>query len=156
MKYQFTYRTKAFDLWQLAMYATYSSIVGVINIIFTVAMFLLCVKFWENANGYIRTLLILGVSLFTFIQPVVVYIRAKRQLASVQEDMEIGFDDLGVHVKTESQNSNLKWKTIKGISKKPNMIIVYTTTTHGFILKNKMLGTQKEAFYDYVVSKIQK
>lgn len=153
MKYKFTYQTTAFDLWQLSMYSTYASMVGVCNIIFTIAMLLLSAKFWGDVNGFIKILFIMAICLFTIIQPLVVYIRAKRQVAMIPQDMEIGFDDNGIHVKTENQNSDLKWNQIKGVSKKPSMIIIFTTAKHGFILTNKVLGKQKEAFYNYVISK---
>ncbi len=156
MKYKFTYQTTAFDIWQLSMYSTYGSMVGVCNIVFTVAMLLLSVKFWGDVNNFMRILLIIAICLFTVIQPVVVYMRAKRQVRTVPSDMEIGFDDKGIHVKTKDQSSDLKWNRIKGVSKKPSMIVIFSTTKHGFILTNKMLGKQKEEFYDYVNSKIQK
>lgn len=156
MKYKFTYRTTAFDLWQLSMYNTYASMVGVCNIIFTVAMLLLSAKFWGDVNNFVKILLILAVCLFTVIQPAAVYMRAKRQIAAIPNGMEIAFDDNGVHVKTENKTSDIKWNRIKGVSKKPNMIIVFSTDKHGFILTNKVLGKEKEVFYDYVVSRIQK
>lgn len=156
MKYKFTYQTTAFDLWQLSMYSTYGSMVGVCNIIFTVAMLLVAAKFWGDVNIFIKILLIIVICLFTVIQPAVVYMRAKKQVATVPHDMQIGFDDNGIHVKTEKQNSDLKWNTIKGVSKKTSMIVIFSTTKHGFVLTNKVLGKQKKTFYEYVVSKIQK
>lgn len=155
MRYKFVYQTTAFDLWQLSMYQIYGSMVGVCNIIFTIAMLLLTIKFWEDVNIFIKILLIIAICLFTVIQPTVVYMRAKRQITTVTQDIEIGFDDKGIHVKTKNQNSDLKWNKINGISKKPTMIIIFSTTKHGFILTNKVLGKQKAAFYDYVVSKVQ-
>lgn len=156
MRYKFTYRTTALDFWQLSMYYTYGSMLGVCNVIFTVAMFLLTIKFWAQVTTLTKLILILACSLFTVIQPICIYIRAKRQAAAaLQGEMEIGFDDKGVHVKAGNQSSDLKWNTIKRVSRKPSMIVVFSTTTHGFILNNKVLGQQKEAFYDYVVSKIQ-
>ena len=154
MKYKFNYQTSAFDLWQLSMFGIYGSIIGVCNIIFTVAILLLATKFWEDVSSFIKILLIISISLFTVIQPIAVYIRAKRQIATVPQDMEIGFDDNGIHIKTSNQNSDLKWSTIKGVIKKPSMIIIFTTMKHGFIITNKMLGKQKETFYDYIVSQI--
>lgn len=154
MKYKFTYQTTAFDFWKLSMYYTYGSMVGVCNMIFTVAMILLTVKFWGDVNSLVKILLITASCLFTVIQPLVVYRRAKKQVAKVSEDMEIGFDDKGVHIKTEKQSSDLKWHTIKRVSKKPTMIVIFSTTTHGFILTNKVLGNQKESVYNYIISKI--
>lgn len=156
MKYKFIYETKAFDLWKLSMYGVYGSMVGTFNIIFTIAMVLLTAKFWGGVNLFIKILLIIAVSLFTVIQPAAVYMRAKRHIATVPHDMEIGFDDNGIHIKTKNENSELKWKAIKGVFKKQNMIVILTTNKHGFIIKDDMLGTEKEDFYKYVVSNINK
>ncbi|MGH4141009.1 YcxB family protein [Clostridium sp.] len=156
MKYKFTYQTTAFDLWKLSMYSTYASIVGICNIIFTFAMILVSIKVWEDVNSVMKVLLIIVICLFTVIQPTVVYRRAKMQVRAVSHDMEIGFDDSGIHVKTKNQSSDLLWNTVKGVSKKMNMIVVFSTTKHGFVLTNKVLGKQKKDFYEYVVSKIEK
>ncbi|PHV69795.1 hypothetical protein CS063_13845 [Sporanaerobium hydrogeniformans] len=156
MKYKFSYQTTPFDFWQLSMYYTYGSIVGVCNILFTVAMFILTLKFWSNVNDFVKILLIIACSLFTVIQPLVVYRKAKKQVATLPKDMEIGFDERGIHVKAGNQSSYLKWNTIKRISKKPSMLVIFSNTTHGFILTNKTLGKQKEEFYTYVVSKMKK
>jgi len=102
MKYKFTYQTTAFDLWQLSMYSTYGSMVGGCNIIFTVAMLLVTTKFWGDVNIFMKILLLIVICLFTVIQPAVVYMRAKKQVRAVPHDMEIGFDDNGIHVKTET------------------------------------------------------
>lgn len=155
MIYKFTYQTRGFDLWRLAMYRMYSSMVGVTNIIFTVAMLLLAVKFWHDVNIFVKGLLILAICLFTLIQPLAIYRRANKQVGKTPKEIEIGFNDKGVHVQSGDQKSYLKWKSIKGISKKANMIIIFSTDKHGFILSNRVLGKEREAFYDYVVSRIQ-
>lgn len=156
MEYKFTYQTTAFDLWQLSMYGTYSSIVGVCNLIFTIAMLLLTIRFWGTVNIFAKMLLLIGICLFTVIQPAVVYMRAKRQVAAIPNNMEIGFDDNGLHIKTEKEISDLEWNRIKGLSKKPSMIVILLADQRGFVLTNKMLGKQKEAFYSYAASKIKK
>lgn len=156
MKYKFTYQITAFDLWQLSMYGIYGSMVGVCNIIFTVAMLFLAAKFWGDVNSFIKIIFIMAINIFTIIQPIAIYIRAKRQVAVFPHDLEIGFGDNGIYVKTQNQNSELKWNMVKGISKNPSMIVIHTTDKHGYILANKVLGEQKEDFYHYVVSKIQK
>lgn len=156
MKYQFKYETKASDLWQLSMYGIYRSIVGLVNVIFTAAMIVLMIRFFKDASLGYRMLMILGLSLFTVIQPIVIYNRAKKQLSGMATDMEIGFDDFGVHVRSDNEKSSIKWKNIKGIAKQPTLVIVYSSKTHGFILTNKVLGKEREAFYRYVISKLKR
>lgn len=81
--------------------------------------------------------------------------RAKKQIPAVLEEVNIEFDDYGIHVTTGNQSSNLKWKKIQGVSKKPTMIIILATNQNGFVLTNQVLGTQKESFYEYLISKIK-
>jgi len=154
MKYKFKYQVGAFEFWQLSMDSTYGSMVGVCNIIFTVAMILLTAKFWEQVNIIVKGLLIVMSCLFIIIQPVGVYLRAKKQAALIPQDMEISFDDKGIYVKTQKKSSNVKWKEVKGIIKKSNMIIIFSTEKYGFVLTNRMLDSQKEAFYKYIMSKV--
>ena len=153
MRYQFIYKNTTFDFWQLSMYYTYGSMIGVCNTIFTVAMVLLTFRIWDNVSTFIKILLILACCLFPVMQPIGIYVRAKKQ-AAYSKAIEIGFDDAGIHVKSENEISDLKWKKIKKVSKKPNMIVIFSTTTHGFMITNKTLGQQSKDFYNYVVSKI--
>jgi hypothetical protein len=153
MKYKFNYKNTPFDFWQLSIYFTYGSIIGVCNIIFTVAMILLSIKIWGDASSFVRMLLLFACCLFPIFQPIGIYTRAKKQAADSKE-IEISFDDTGIHVKSGEVSSDLEWKIIKKVSKKPNVIVIFSTTTHGFVLTNRVLGIQKEEFYNYVVSKI--
>jgi hypothetical protein len=154
MKYKFDYKITALDLWQISMYGIYSSMVGVSNIIFTVAMLLLTARLWGEAHIIVKILLIFGISLFPVIQPIAIYIRAKRKVQAIPRDLEIAFDDSGMHIKSEKQSSILKWNEITGVTKRPKMIVVYTKYKHGYVLPNKLLGKGKDDFYSYITLKI--
>lgn len=153
-KFSFRYKTTALDLWQLSMYGIYGTFLGVINVVFTFAMIVLAVTFWNDSNLFIKMVLALAVSLFTLVQPIAVYLKAKKQVAKVPNEVELSIDDYGVHVKIENKTSDLKWKAIKGISKKPSMLVIMSTTTHGFVLNNTTLGSQRDALYQFVLAKI--
>jgi hypothetical protein len=155
MKYQFVYKNTSFDYWQLAMYYTYGSIVGVCNVIFTIAMILLTFKIWGDASSFVRMILLFACGLFPIIQPLGIYSRAKRQ-ASLSKEIKISFDESKIYVETNQVSSQVEWKLIKKISKKPNMIIIFSTTTQGFVLTNKVLGMKKDEFYNFVISKINR
>lgn len=77
MRYKYTYRTTARDLWQLSMYYIYGSLAGLCNIIFTVAAFALGFSRWDQAQGIVRCLIVLGAAFFTVIQPLMIYAKAK-------------------------------------------------------------------------------
>ena len=86
MTYQYTYRTTASELWQLSMYYIYGSMVGLCNLIFTGAIIALIVAYWQTALIWQRALLIAALSVFTVLQPLVIYRRARRQAARITED----------------------------------------------------------------------
>lgn len=155
MRFQYTYRTTAFELWQLSMYYTYGSMVGACNIIFTFAVLALMISRWSVSGTGFRALMIFGVCLFTVIQPLVVYLRAKRQAAGITQDTTASFSDEGIHIQVGEKFSDIKWATVKKISKKPTMIIIFSDTTHGFLFTDRVLGAEKEAFYKYITSKIK-
>lgn len=155
MEYKFIYKNTPWEFWQLSIYFMYGSIVGVCNIIFTAAMIILATTIWDNISSSVRMLLVIACCLFPIVQPIGIYVRAKKQ-AAVSKIIEIGFNDTGIHVKTDDKSSDIKWRNIKKIAKKPNIIVIFSTTTRGFILSNRVLGKQKEEFYNYIVSKMNR
>ena len=155
MRYKYTYRTTARDLWQLSMYYIYGSLAGLCNIIFTVAEFALGFSRWDQAQGIVRCLIVLGCCLFTVIQPLMIYAKAKKQAAGITQDTQVSIDDNGLYIRVGDDTSQLPWKSVKRISRKPAMIIIFSDTTHGFIFTNRVLGNEKEEFYRYASSKVE-
>jgi len=156
MKYQFTINVTAFELWQLSMYGTYGSILGVTNTVFTIAMVLLAIRFFPGASIVLKCLLIAAICIFPVFQPLLVYRRAKNQAKGLPKDVQLGFDDQGMHVSIGAQKEDIAWSAVRGIAKKPTLLIIYSSAQHGYVLSNRVLGDQKEEFYQYICSKIEK
>lgn len=70
--------------------------------------------------------------------------------------MEMGLDDRGIHVTAEGQYSDIPWKSVKRILKKPTLIVIFSTATHGFILSNRILGKQRPQVLEYVLDRINR
>ena len=102
-----------------------------------------------------RGLVLLCSLLFTVIQPIAVYRKAQKQAAGITADTRVGFDDAGLHVLTGDKDAVLAWSKVKKISKKPTMIVIFSDTTHGFVLSNRVLGSDRAAFYSYIASKVK-
>lgn len=155
MKFNYTYRNTGLELWQLSMYYMYGSMAGVCNVIFTAAVLALTVSRWELAGVKMRAVMILGCSLFTIIQPCLVYVKAGRQARGIKEDTGLEFDDQGIHIRQGGKQSDVKWNAIKKVSRKPTMIVIFSDTTHGFVLTNRVLGDERETFYQFLLSKVK-
>src|SRR5690554_1930495 len=156
MKYIVKYKPEAIDLWKLSMYGIYGSMVGVVNIIFTLAMLGLIVRYWGSVNAFLKILLLFGLSLFILIQPITIYFKSKKQIETVPQEMELVFDNKGMQINTLSQNTTIRWKKIRRIVEKSDMIIIMLDSNQGFIITNRMIETDMEKFYNYLVSKANK
>lgn len=154
MKYQFTFRNTAADLWLLSMYYIYGSLAGACNLIFTAAVLVLAVSKWQTFSPFFQVVLVLACCLFTVFQPLAVYRKAKRQAAGIQNDTWMGFDDKTIYIRVGDQSSQIPWTSIKKISKKPSMLVIFSDTTHGFVLTNRTLGADRDEFYRFVMSRI--
>jgi hypothetical protein len=155
MEYRFKCDVRAKDLWEMAMARTYNSMIGLINVVFTVAMILLTIRFFDRVPDIISILLLLGCILFPVIQPLAIYGRSIRQLEDLPRDMEMVFSDRGVDVHVGEKRQLLKWKMIRNAIKRSNMIVVMSDDSHGYMLTNRVLGDLKEEFYSYLCQKIR-
>lgn len=93
--------------------------------------------------------------MFTVIQPLVIYSKAKRQVRGVPDTVNMQVTKLGVDIETGNKLSHLTWHQIKGVLKKPGMLVLIVEGGHGFILTDATLGDDKEAFYKDVTSSIK-
>ena len=155
MEYKYMCDVKASDLWKMAMVRTYKAAIGVVNIVFTVAMILLVFRFWKTAPDILRVLMIFGCLVFPVIQPLATYGMCVKQLENMPRDMELKFDDVGVHVSTGGQSELIRWNKVRNAIKRSNMIVVMSDDSHGYMLTNRVLGNEKEEFYDFLCSKIR-
>lgn len=155
MEYKYMCEVKASDLWKMAMIRTYKSAIGVINIVFTAAMILLVFRFWETAPDFLRVLMIFGCLLFPVVQPLATYGMCVKQLEDMPRDMELTFNDYGVHVKTGDKSEDIRWKKIANAIKRSSMIVIMSDDSHGYMLTNRVLGDQKEEFYNFLCSRIR-
>jgi hypothetical protein len=155
MHYEFKSDVKAADLWKMAMTRTYRSPLGIVNIVFTVAMILLICRFWGTAPDMMRILMVLGAILFPVLQPLAVYGRSVKQLEDMPGDLELAFDDAGVHVSTGGKSEDIGWRRIRNAIRQKNMIVVMSDDSHGYMLTNRVLGAEKDEFFSFLCSKIK-
>lgn len=154
MEFRFKNDVKPMDFFVLSMSRTYHSMVGVCNIVFTVAVIAATSQLIGKIHDLLEVLLLFGCFLFTVIQPTVVYLRSKAQVAGIPKDMEMLFDEKGLHVSVGEQRETIPWKKIRSIIEERNMIMVGCQAGHGYILTNRMLGEQREDFIKFAEQRI--
>lgn len=153
MEFKFRYKVKPSDLWQFYMYYAYSSYLCIINIICIVSSVALLIKLWATSPGWFRGLLLLFFSLFTVIQPISIYLRARKQAANYQDETELVVNDDGVTVTQNGKTESRKWNQILQVNIKPTMVVLYTDREHGYILTGRILKKDKKALVQFIKGK---
>lgn len=156
VRFDFNYRPTTCQLWKLSMYGIMNSKIGVTNIIFSLFMLFLALLYWSRLNMIFKIILLIAISLFTIIQPAIIYMGARRQVNEVPDDMRISFSDQGICISSSKGKDWVKWKDVKGISRVLDMTIIYSTEIHGFIISDRTLGSERKSFYQYVENKYKK
>lgn len=136
------------------MYHTYHSPVGVCNLVFAVAMTVLTLRFWNQAGDVLQAVLLLLCLIIPVIQPVCVYLKAKAQAAVTPQGTRLRFTEEGVDVTLDDKRELIRWNRVRGVMKEPNMVIVLTGARSGYMLTNKVLGKDREMFYNDVKAHI--
>ena len=104
--------------------------------VFTVAMILFTAKFFRTSGDLMQMLMLFGCLLFPVIQPIAIYLKAKGQAKTMPKDVELSFDDAGLHVTVGKEKESIGWKR------------------HGYMLTNRILGAQKEPFFAFAKERI--
>ena len=153
MEFRYQYQVKPSDLWQMQMYYTYSSYLSIINVICIVSSIALLYSLWATAPWWLRIMLLLFLSLFTVIQPVGVYRRAKKVLNENTDTLQLTLNDQGIEIIVGDRKEFKNWNQIQGIVLKPTLVAIYTDKNHGYILTNRILKDSKKEFRAFVKEK---
>lgn len=153
MNYRFQSKITAWDCFVSTMRHTYKSVAGVINIVFTAAFIGLAVRFLGTAKPLEASLILIGCFWFPVIIPFATYIRHKNSLKNMPEDLVLSFDDKGMSVTLDGKREDIPWKKLERIAIEPNMVIIYSDKTHGYMLSNKNMGRDREQFLLYLKQK---
>lgn len=132
------------------MVNVYRSMAGVVNFVFTAAMVLLAVRFWLTVNIGLRSLIVLGIMLFPVLQPLVIYLRSKRIVSKMPENMEMRIDAGGITVTAGDKSSQVKFTDLKSVTRIRGMLILYTKSKQGFILNKETLAGREKELYAFL------
>ncbi len=154
MNYSYESNIRPIDFWKLSMYRTYHSLVGVCNLIFGAAMIGLTVRFWNTANDVVQAVLFLACLLIPVIQPLGIYLKAKVQVSLTAQGAVLLFAEDGIHVSLNEKRELIRWHKVRQVVKQAGMVIVFTDRNHGYMLTNRVLGREKEEFYQFVKAHI--
>ena len=150
MEFKYEYKVVPTDLWQVQMYYAYSSYTAIINVICIVSSIALLYSLWGTAPWWLRLLLLFFLSLFTVIQPLAMYFRAKKTLGDIDDTLRLTFSEQGIQVEVKDQKEFKNWAEVQGIVLKPTLVTIYTDKSHGYILTDRILKDTKKQFRAFI------
>lgn len=154
MRYKFKCDVKAADCWKLSMYRICHSMVGVCSLVFAVSVIAMTAHFWNDSSVLLRILMTAACLLVPVVQPLGAYIRSLKQISQLPKDMELWFSDKGIYIQADGKTGNIGWNKIARVIKQPNMVIIMVKDGRGYMLTDRVLGKDKDAFYEYLGSRI--
>ena len=155
MEFSFQYNIKPGNLWILSMMNIYRSFTGAVNIIFSVSMMLLAVRFWNDSNPVIRILLAAGIGLFPVIQPLLVLIRCRKIVKGMPQNMRMDFTGKEMIITSGTDNSHVDYWELKSVILIKNMIIIYTRKNQSFVLNENVLMGKGKSLYEFLSKQIK-
>lgn len=152
MKYKFSCDIRPKDLWYLYMYRMYTSVAGMITLIFGISMIVLTVTFWSRNGVLMRTGLVVLSLLVPVVQPLGVYLRSMKELEQLPKQMELWFSDKGIYIQVEEKSDHVSWNKVGRIMKEVNMVMIVLKDGRGYMISDRVLGKDKEDFCRYAAS----
>jgi len=154
-EYIFNYKNTTWDFWLLMIYNTYESLLGICNIVFTFAMVIVAIRFWNTTPDVVQTLLAVACVFFPIIQPILLYLKAK-SIAENAPKISLIFHEDGIRIKSKNERADLTWDQMECVKRRPNMLILFLTKTNAFMLPNRVIGKERrgnQEFYHFISEK---
>ena len=153
MEFNFHYKVKPGNLLILGLTNIYRSMMGLVNIIFTLSMVLLAYRFWSGTGLGIKILIITGILLFPLLQPLFIYLRSMRIVSQMPDNLEMTINNEGIKISSENSSSHVNYTDLKSVTRIRGILILYTRSRQGFILNKQTLDDKGDKLYDFLSKK---
>ncbi|MFV0503347.1 MAG: YcxB family protein [Lachnospirales bacterium] len=142
--YEFNYYVDPLIMTKMTLKSMYKTLVGVVNITFTIGSMSLLFRFWADFELFSKILLFLCVFAFPIFQPLFIYKRLKKQIGNLPKNMKIILDEKNFTISFDNNVNKIKWTNTKRILKDKSIFVIYTSEKEGYILTKEILGSQFE------------
>lgn len=154
MKFQTQLTAK--DIFKFSMTYTYSGVSGVMAVLMVIIGFLMLYRGIVLGGGMSQLLFgIVIIALFVVINPMMLYIKAKKQVLSnpvYQQPTYYSLEEEGISVKIGEETGTIDWWRIIKMKHRMGLYIFYTGRQQAFVFPEETLGDKKEEIIDYIMS----
>lgn len=147
------------ELFSFLLKHNYAGFTGKSGLIISAAALFLFVRgipTWEG-NEMQMVLLAALALLFTVINPILLYTKAKKQILTNQaykKGVKYQLNDTGIHVTIGEQEGEVPWNNIIRIEETKEVYILYTTRVNAFLWSKRELGSKQQEAISYVLNHV--
>lgn len=147
------YKPRALDLLKIHMYEVYTSLVGMVNIIFSISMLGLLITFWEEMSNLIRIILIILTLHFILIQPIILYFKYKNIVNEI-DNISIELNENNFVVVNPNNSFEYSWNDLE-VDKILNILIIKTDEKNGYILNLGEINEKSLNMTDFLKKRLR-
>lgn len=149
MKINFNVKLTVKEMYLFLLNNAYRKPMGVILFLFGIACYVVAaITFKEMDITSILLLILLG-SIYTIIQPIMLWKSANKQIKKnpvYQNELEYSFDEKGITV-SQGENTTFKpWEECWKAKNYGSIVVIYISVNNGIILPKSAIGSQYEDF----------
>lgn len=133
------------ELYAFSMHHAYAGISGIFGLIISLGSWLVCFLRFASLDTMARMALIIIGCLFTIVQPVMLYSKAKAQIRrnkNINAALHYRLSEEGITVSQGEQEAFVKWHEIRKRVKVSKAVYLYMSPVRAFIFPEKQCGEQ--------------
>lgn len=153
MKVTFNVKLTAKEMYSFLLNNAYRKPMGVIMFLFGIVCFVIVGITWGNMDARSTVLLIVLASLYTIVQPIMLWRNAKRAIAKnpvYAGELTYCFDDTGVTVSQGENTTHKPWEELWKACDYGKIVVIYIAVNNGIILPKEAIGDSYPQFKELV------
>lgn len=153
MKVEFKVKLTRKEMFSFLINNAYRKPIGVIMFPFGIGCYVVAALTYSQMEPYSILLLILLGSIYTIIQPVMLWRNAGRQIAKnpvYKAELNYCFDEKGITVSQGGSVTSKNWDECYKAADYGRIVVIYITVNNGIILPKAAIGSQYEEFVKLV------
>ena len=145
------------DMYKFLLNNTYRKLTGIIWIIFSLVVIGVTIYTWGDVQIMNSVLMILLASLYTVINPLMLYLKARKQVNGndfFNKTLHYSVNDKGIEVSQNEEKSFVKWNEMWKIVRYGSQVIVYVTTIRAFVWPIESIGENYDSLVELADNKL--
>lgn len=146
------------QMYEFMLNHTYKSLMGIVGVLLSIMAVIFLVVYWGKYSPAYKALFFLIALMFTVINPVMLYLKSKKQVKandSFQHPLCYTLSGKGIEVVQGENSLHIEWDDIIKVSSTKNLVIIYLSPVRAFIFPKVQIGEKFEEFKHMIADNIR-